>query len=73
MKGNGPSERKRRAQESTYRLMTARCGNAPGYEEAVRALYRADAEAWEEHIADWPDDVRKHLAMLVAPVFARSA
>ncbi|TWH99731.1 hypothetical protein IP90_03039 [Luteimonas cucumeris] len=64
------SDRKREAQESTYRFMTALAGNEPGFEEATRALFAGDAIAFEERIATWPADVHEHIAMLAADALA---
>ena len=38
-------DRKRAAQESVYRFMTALAGNLPAYEDATRALYADDSGA----------------------------
>jgi hypothetical protein len=59
----------RRAQEAAYRFMTSLAGDLPGYEEAVRALYAADALRFDASIAKWPDDVRAHAAGLAAGAF----
>src|ERR1700749_4736375 len=45
-----PSNRSRTARDSLYRFMTAVVGNAPGYEEAIRALYAGDREDFFAHI-----------------------
>ena len=54
------------AQESAYRFMATMAGDAPGFEEATRALFAGDASAFEERIGAWPDDVRDHAALLAA-------
>ena len=36
-------------------------GNAPGYEEAMRALYAGEREEFAAHIEAWPADVRAKL------------
>jgi hypothetical protein len=59
-------DRRRAAQEAAYRFMSAMAGDAPGFEEATRALFAGDAAAFEEHTAAWPDDVRDHAALLAA-------
>ncbi|TDR37376.1 hypothetical protein DFR29_12538 [Tahibacter aquaticus] len=61
---------RRRAQESAYRFMTAMAGNAPGFEEALRALYAGERSAFERHTDAWPADVRDHSRHLAQPVFA---
>jgi hypothetical protein len=59
----GRTERER--QDAAYRFMQAACGDRPGYEEALRALYRGDREGLEAAIAGWPDDVRAYIARLL--------
>jgi hypothetical protein len=61
--------RTRRAQEATYRFMTALAGNLPGYEEATRALYAAHPARFDASIEQWPADVREHAARLAARAF----
>jgi len=51
--------------DSTYRFMADRCGDRPGFEEALRALYRGDRERFETLIAGWPADVRAYIAKLL--------
>ena len=59
-------DRRRQAQESAYRFVTALAGDAPGYEEALRALFAGDAEGFRVQTARWPADVRNHAATLFA-------
>ncbi|MBL8960630.1 MAG: DUF2239 family protein [Gemmatimonadetes bacterium] len=59
----------RRAQESTYRFMAATLGNAPGFEEAIRALFQGDADRFHALIAAWPDDLREHTRELARGAF----
>lgn len=63
------SDRTRDAQESAYRFLSAMAGDMPGFEDATRALFAADEPRFEEHIADWPDDVREHAQMLAVDAF----
>jgi len=63
------SDRQRDAQEAAYRFMSAMAGDAHGFEEAARALFAVDEKHFEEHIADWPQDVREHAQMLAVGVF----
>ena len=61
------TERKRR--DAAYRFMQATCGDRPGYEEALRALYRGESDAFLGLIAQWPDDIRGYIARLLdAPI-----
>ena len=61
---------RRPAQDRAYQFMTALAGDAPGFEEALRALYAGDATAFEAHTAPWPPDVRGHARALARPAFA---
>ena len=45
--------------------VTAMAGDRPGYEEALRALYRDDAARFCELIAAWPKDVCRYTADLL--------
>ena len=42
------------------------CGDRPGYEEALRALYRGDDERFRALIAPWPEAIRGYVAELLA-------
>ena len=59
-------DRRRLAQESAYRFMSAMAGDEAGFEDATRALFAGDAAVFEECIATWPEDVRDHAALLAA-------
>lgn len=58
-------ERLRRATEATYRFLLAVAGDAPGFEEAMRALFAGDRPAFESRLLEWPDDVRTHALALL--------
>lgn len=60
-------DRLRRAQERSYKVMVAIAGDRPGFEEAARALFAADPDAWRRHTARWPADIREHLLRLADP------
>lgn len=62
-------ERRRLAQERAYRFMAAMAGDAPGYEEALRALYAENSAAFETHIQHWPEDIREHARRLAQAAF----
>ena len=64
-----PRLRLRATRDSLYRFMTVLVGNAPGYEEAIRALYAGEREEFLAHIESWPGDVRAKLEELAAPAF----
>jgi uncharacterized protein len=56
-------------QECVYRFMSVIVGDMKGYEEALRALYKADRKNFLLHIQDWPTDVRTHVIEMAKPVF----
>lgn len=66
---NEGKDRARRAQEAAYRVMNAIAGNAPGFEEALRAFFAGDRARFEEHTAAWPADVRDYARRLAALAF----
>jgi hypothetical protein len=63
----------RQAKERAYRFMSAIAGGFAGFEEASRALFAHDAEAFARCIAGWPPDVQAHLAWLARDAFAPEA
>ena len=63
-RSNVAKDRVRRAQERTYRFMTAVAGNLPGFEEATRALFAWDLDRFKVLIESWPRDIRLHLFKL---------
>ncbi len=60
----------RQARERAYRFMSAIAGGFEGFEEASRALFAHDAEAFALRIAAWPPDVQAHLAWLARDAVA---
>jgi hypothetical protein len=64
-----PKAQMRARRDAIYRLATALVGNAPGYEEAMRALYAGHAEDFAAHIEAWPPDVRAQLERMTAEAF----
>jgi hypothetical protein len=65
-------DRIRQAREAAYRFMSAMAGNAPHYEDAIRALFADQPAAFEKLIAQWPQDVRDHASMLADRAFDHS-
>jgi hypothetical protein len=61
---NGAEDQARRAREAAYKFMNAMAGNAPGYEEALRALFAGDSDRLRRVTTKWPADVRKHTLAL---------
>lgn len=66
---NATRERIRRAQDAACHFMTTMAGNRPGFEDALRALYAGDANAFTTLTDAWPIDVRDHARLLAAPAF----
>jgi len=66
---NGNRDKVRRAQEVTYKFMSAMCGDLPGFEEAARALFAGDPERFNSHTASWPVDLRDHTRKLAEAAF----
>lgn len=68
-RADGTKEDRRRAQERTYRFMSALAGDEPGYEEALRALYAPDRRGFEANTQSWPADVRGYARRLAEAAF----
>jgi hypothetical protein len=47
----------RKQQEAAYHFMSAIAGNLPGFEEAARALFADNTEAFAAISASWPRDI----------------
>lgn len=61
----------RQVQDATYRFMSAMAGDEPHFEEATRALYAGNEALFNEHIADWPVDIRNHVQKLASTAFSK--
>ncbi len=59
----------RLGRDSLYRFVTVMVGDAPGYEESLRALFAGDRARFEVCAAGWPDDVRAHAVSLAEAAF----
>jgi hypothetical protein len=68
-RANAGRDRVRRAQEITYRVMTALAGDLPGFEEAIRALFAANRDGFDHQIAAWPHDVQRYVSSLAQEAF----
>ena len=64
-----PRAQQRARRDAVYRFATALVGNAPGYEEAMRALYAGHGEDFVAHIEAWPKDVREALEEMTDGAF----
>jgi hypothetical protein len=58
----GPGEKR----DAACRFLTHMGGDRPGYEEALRALYRGDEERFRTLIAAWPKAIRDYAGELLA-------
>lgn len=65
----GGKARRRQAQDGAYRFMSAMAGDEPGFEEAIRALYAADADRFGALTQPWPADVRDQARRMAADAF----
>ncbi len=68
-KSHAEEDRLRQRREAAYRFMTAMGGNEAGFEEAIRALFAGQREAFEQSLASWPKDVREHAQALAGEAF----
>src|SRR5450755_1727050 len=66
LRANEGKDRRRRAQETAYRFLSAMAGNEPGFEEAARALFAGKQARFDEIVEPWPIDVRDHARKLAA-------
>jgi hypothetical protein len=58
MKSAPAESRARQRREALSRILTAIAGDRPHYEEATRALFAGDTDAFERLVARWPKDIR---------------
>ncbi len=68
-RANEGKDRIKRAQETTYRVMTAMVGNEVGFEEALRALYAGNQAQFVQIVQAWPVDIQTYLQKLAVNVF----
>jgi uncharacterized protein len=68
-RANAGRDAQREATERAYRFMSAIAGGFPGFEEASRALFAHDAEAFSRHTTPWPPDVQAHARWLARDAF----
>ncbi len=52
--------------EAAHRFLWDMAGDLPGFEDATRALFARDFEAFERRIARWPVGIREQLQRLLA-------
>lgn len=63
---SGPADR-RAAKDAAYHFLSAKAGDYPRFEEAIRALYASDKSGFETAISDWPEAVRAYTGRLAEP------
>jgi hypothetical protein len=51
--------------DAAYHFLQASCGDRPGYEEALRALYRGDRPRLDAITDAWPADISAYLGRLL--------
>jgi hypothetical protein len=59
----------RTGRERLYRFISVMAGNAPGFEEAARALFAGDRARFEALSRRWPRDVRAYALRSSGPAF----
>ncbi|WP_313697655.1 DUF2239 family protein [Achromobacter sp.] len=64
---NEAQDARRQRQEAAYRFMSSLAGDLPGFEDATRALYADERDAYARHVAQWPEDVRHYALNLAWP------
>lgn len=64
-KASGFKDVARKAQDTTYRFMSALAGNLAGFEDASRALFAFDRDAFARATEAWPAGVRDHARWLM--------
>lgn len=65
-KSNLFSDLSRRVKDVTYRFIYVMAGNFPHFEDAMRALFADDRDAFMRLTENWPADVRDHARWLMA-------
>jgi len=65
-RASAQADEQRQARDAAYRFMSAMAGNAPDFEEAMRAFFAGDAARFTEKSARWPAAVRDHARQLAA-------
>jgi hypothetical protein len=60
-KANASQDAVRVAIEAAHHFMWDMAGNLPGFEEASRALFAQDFDAFEQRISSWPEGIREQL------------
>jgi hypothetical protein len=67
--GSSDKLKVKRAQEVTYKFLSAIAGDLPHFEETLRYLYRSDRKKFVELTSDWNQDIVDHALSLAADAF----
>lgn len=70
-RSDGGQTQAKASRERAYRFLSALAGDLPGFEEAIRALFSGDDEAFADRMAAWPPDVRSHALTLAHATTAK--
>jgi hypothetical protein len=71
-RANEGHDRVRQARDAVYRFASTMAGNAPGYEEALRALFAGDGARFRSCTLEWPADVRTQALRMSEGAFKAS-
>ncbi|WP_293318989.1 DUF2239 family protein [Phenylobacterium sp.] len=66
-KTHAGADEQRRRRDGAYRFMAAIAGDAPGFEEASRALFAGDRGRLSALMAPWPADIVATVETLLGP------
>jgi len=69
-RANEAKDKMRQTQEAAYRFMSALAGDLIGFEEATRALFAGNREAFEQRIQTWPADIQAHCMKLTRDILS---
>ena len=69
---SGPAERAR-ARDTAYHFLSAKAGDYPRFEDAIRALYAGDQAGFESAMIGWPDAVQSYALRLSAGAWEGAA
>jgi hypothetical protein len=64
-RADGDETERRTARDAAYRFLSAMAGDFSGFEEAARALFSDDREAFARRLAAWPADVGAYALRLL--------
>lgn len=62
-------DRRKKAQNATYKFLVVMAGDRMHFEEAIRALFADDPRRFQQLIEAWPVDIRRHAERLSVDAF----